>query len=511
MVNQKKNRTNKSLVITSCDIDCRKEEDEANFPNDKKIICFLCRKWSHRHCTGEEEYCLTYVWACRYCRGIAENTSHIHTIISDLKQTITGLVDKISLLQPLQSSHISDLPIHTSETNNDTTDSIVIQTPQPTCIVHELTYDELSDTSSDDEFITLSQLSINESESRVPESLDALLETLASPIPLLHSTPRALETVIVTNTDVPDPNVVETGNDAGSSSHAPLNEEPKRVIPPKKRTIYHDVYIGNVRGTTTEDHVRGQLTDIGVSEIGTITRLPSRYNSAYRVFIGDLDIENTVYNRNNWNARIKVEPFRKRPPSRKSTSSRSIRRNNRRDKSPHPMSTMHRTPRRDVRHRPPRFDRTPNGRGESTNHNMNHSAHQLRETSNNRGDCIATMEQQTVSTARYTNDHRYGEYYPPINVVDHTVTPGVRDYAHTSRACHLPSVHDIRNTNMVIPQRQYHEYGNVSSHHRPPPMDRHLVHVEQRPHYHHSGHNSPPACETASSNIPVSSYVINRQ
>ena len=72
-------------------IDCRKEEDEANFPNDKKIICFLCRKWSHRHCTGEEEYCLTYVWACRYCRGIAENTSHIHTIISDLKQTITGV------------------------------------------------------------------------------------------------------------------------------------------------------------------------------------------------------------------------------------------------------------------------------------------------------------------------------------------------------------------------------------------------------------------------------------
>ena len=112
---------------------------------------------------------------------------------------------------------------------NDTTDSIVIQTPQPTGIVHELTYDELSDTSSDDEFITLSQLSINESESRVPESLDALLETLASPIPLLHSTPRASETVIVTNTDVPDPNVVETGNDAGSSSHAPLNEEPKEL------------------------------------------------------------------------------------------------------------------------------------------------------------------------------------------------------------------------------------------------------------------------------------------
>ena len=74
---------------------------------------------------------------------------------------------------------------------------------------------------------------------------------------------------------------------------------------------------------------------------------------------------------------------------------------------------------------------------------MNHSDHQLRETSNNRGDCIATMEQQTVSTARHTNDHRYGEYHTPINVVYHTVTPGVRDYAHTSRTCHLPSSYTL--------------------------------------------------------------------
>ena len=62
MVNPKKNKTKKPLVITPCDIDCRKEEDEANFPNDKKIICFLCRKWSHHHCTGEEAHCLTYIY-----------------------------------------------------------------------------------------------------------------------------------------------------------------------------------------------------------------------------------------------------------------------------------------------------------------------------------------------------------------------------------------------------------------------------------------------------------------
>ena len=80
------------------------------------------------------------------------------------------------------------------------------------------------------------------------------------------------------------------------------------------------------------------------------------------------------------------------------------------------------------------------------------------------------MEQQTVSTDRHTNDHHYGEYHAPINVVYHTVTPGVRDYAHTSRTYpvlqhegHLSSVHNliIVIQNMGIPQRQHHEYVNA--------------------------------------------------
>ena len=121
------------------------------------------------------------------------------------------------------------------------------------------------------------------------------------------------------------------------------------------------------------------------------------------------------------------------PYTKVNPESRLVRRNNRRDKSPQPMSTMHRTPYRDGRHRPPRFDRTPNVRGESTNHNMNHSANQLRETSNHRGVFISTMEHQIISAARHTNDHRYGQHHTPINGVDHIVTPGVRDYAHTSR------------------------------------------------------------------------------
>ena len=85
----------KPLVITPCDIDCLHSDESVTFTTDKKIICFLCRRWSHTLCTGEEGDCLTYVWACRYCRGVAENTTHIHKLVSDLKQTISNLSDKV--------------------------------------------------------------------------------------------------------------------------------------------------------------------------------------------------------------------------------------------------------------------------------------------------------------------------------------------------------------------------------------------------------------------------------
>ena len=194
---------------------------------------------------------------------------------------------KLTALPDVQSDHVIDLSIHTPSTSNDTTDSIVIQTQQPTDTIQELTYDELSDTSSDDEFITLSQLSINESESGVQESLDALLESLASPIPLLHSTPSALlvpDTVILTNTHVPAPNVMVTTNDIDSLSHAPqikLHTPPSdqviphMVQPPESDNNYHSVFIGNVCGIITIDDIKGHHLDSRVRDIGTMTQLSS--------------------------------------------------------------------------------------------------------------------------------------------------------------------------------------------------------------------------------------------
>ena len=84
------------------------------------------------------------------------------------------------------------------------------------------------------------------------------------------------------------------------------------VLPPDNKVTYHDAYIGNVRGTTTEDDIRKQLMSKGVHEIGNIIPLRSKdmYTIAFRVFIADQHIDTNVYNKECWHGNINVEPYR---------------------------------------------------------------------------------------------------------------------------------------------------------------------------------------------------------
>ena len=122
---------------------------------------------------------------------------------------------------------------------------------------------------------------------------------------------------IITNTHVPAPNV--TTNDINSLSHAPQIEQhtppsdqvvPHRVLPPGSDNNYPDVFIGNVRGIIKIYDIKGHLLDSGVRDIGNTTQLSSRHHAAFRVFIGDDNMDNTMYNRKHWNERIKVEPYK---------------------------------------------------------------------------------------------------------------------------------------------------------------------------------------------------------
>ena len=144
-------------------------------------MCFLCRRWSHTLCTGEEGDCLTYVWAC--CRGVAENTTHIHKLISDLKPSIYNLSDKVT---ELLSERATDSNLNNNTQIGIPNVSFELSTTEESSI-HPL-IEEVSDIDSDDDFITLTQLSISKN--------DSIAYQPHTPAESHDSTPSASNTIV---------------------------------------------------------------------------------------------------------------------------------------------------------------------------------------------------------------------------------------------------------------------------------------------------------------------------
>ena len=67
---------------------------------------------------------------------------------------------------------------------------------------------------------------------------------------------------------------------------------------------YHNVHIGNVRGSTTEDDIITQLRSMGVR-----LRYRHMFNIYFRVFIVDQHIDQSLY-KECWYGNINVEPYR---------------------------------------------------------------------------------------------------------------------------------------------------------------------------------------------------------
>ena len=94
--------------------------------------------------------------------GVAENTTHIHKLVSDLKQTISNLSDKVI---ELLSERATDSNINNNTQIGIPNVSFELSTTEESSI-HPL-IEELSDIDSDDDFITLTQLSVSDNDSTV--------------------------------------------------------------------------------------------------------------------------------------------------------------------------------------------------------------------------------------------------------------------------------------------------------------------------------------------------------
>ena len=159
------------------------------------------------------------------------------------------------------------------------------------------------------------------------------IDSISTASPLLHSTPSTLtaphildhdisgrsnirEVTIITDMAAAQPSSPsQTCNTSSPTTDSRLSVNiVHTVCPPDDKVTYHDVYIGNIRGSTTKDAIRKQLISMGVREIGNIIPLRSTNKSitAFRVFISDQHIDINVYNKECWHGNINVEPYRVR-------------------------------------------------------------------------------------------------------------------------------------------------------------------------------------------------------
>ena len=132
---------------------------------------------------------------------------------------------------------------------------------------------------------------------KINEAADALGEgpvgSNSHTFPLLHSTPATVPHIRENNRNSDKQNIPEvTTTDISvthlsSLRHTCNTSRPTpaprlsvntvhTVLPPDGNVTYHDVYIGNVRGSTTEDDIKILLMSMGVREIGNNVRLRSR-------------------------------------------------------------------------------------------------------------------------------------------------------------------------------------------------------------------------------------------
>ena len=138
-----------------------------------------------------------------------------------------------------------------------------------------------------------------------------LIDNISAASPILHSTPSTLtardhdssdrqnicDVTIITDMSAAQPSSPsQTCNTSSSTPDSRLSVDiVHTVFPPDIKVTYHDVYIGNVRGSTTKDNIRKQLMSMGVREIGNIIPFHSK-NRSTTAFIADQHIDTNVYN-----------------------------------------------------------------------------------------------------------------------------------------------------------------------------------------------------------------------
>ena len=567
-----------------CYNDCKLNRTESK----PKTRCQICQIMVHNICLDEPKKTISSgAWTCRDCRKNPLNTK----ILLDL---VTGLCNKIAILEPIilslkkqslltstssQTDSLSDGTHMSTQTEVESpltditasspNDIEFINSPleqdlsmgtentsATVSYIHEIypLIEEFSDIDSDDDFITLTQLSVSDNDSgedqtpivslssgstplvsdsivsptapvqyleqtssddfstisnlslKINEAADALgnglVDSSSNTFPLLHSTPATVPRIRENDRNSDKQNIREvTTTDMSvtqlsSLRHTCYTSRPTpaprvsvnkvhTVLPPDDKVTYHDVYIGNVRGSTTEDDIKMQLMSMGVREFGNIVRLRSRNmsNSAFRVFIADQHIDKNVYNKACWHGNIKVEPYRARRNTRHQLNSRNReskeivkRQHSSNESTHHPSNKSWRS----------RYSRAPRFRSSSSEHSTSRYQPRTPLSSESR------PEKLSVRSSCYSSSTNHP------NPSDHCGINHVNLHGQQYMNAGSPE-----NVNAFNPQHTFYPCYTNTSPHQPLPDMRHIIYGHQ-----HGSRYQAPACGSVSANT---AYTINRK
>ena len=286
---------------TWCFTDCTMHREH----NDDMIQCHICQIWAHYQCIDEEKSDIIGIWCCNNCRKLPDRVNLLCTHIQELRRDMASL---ISYAQTFERNLVVGATVSRSDTTPDGYD-----------INDDINSDAASSMSPRDDLIQPTEEDDNshravDNVSKLSNGIPAMSSSLDDAHTRDHNDRTAVATRRLisfvdysqfcmfshkTSRKPAKNNPVVKENTTQSNAprdETKMNDDSRRQYNKYVPMCIHDMYVGHVPHTFTEDAVHSFLRDVNIEHIIRVSKLlTNEKHAGFRVIIGDEDIKNTLY------------------------------------------------------------------------------------------------------------------------------------------------------------------------------------------------------------------------
>ena len=286
---------------TWCFTDCTMHREH----NDDMIQCHICQIWAHYQCIDEEKSDIIGIWCCNNCRKLPDRVNLLCTHIQELRRDMASL---ISYAQTFERNLVVGATVSRSDTTPDGYD-----------INDDINSDAASSMSPRDDLIQPTEEDDNSH--RAVDNVSKLsngIPAMSSSLDDAHTRDNNDRTAVATRRLISfvdysqfcmfshktsrkpaknNPVVKENTTQSNAPrDETKMNDDSRRQYNKYVPMCIHDMYVGHVPHTFTEDAVHSFLRDVNIEHIIRVSKLlTNEKHAGFRVIIGDEDIKNTLY------------------------------------------------------------------------------------------------------------------------------------------------------------------------------------------------------------------------